>query len=1020
MTTLVLDNFHDGAPWSAIAPGSTQLHLNVEDSAGEHALRLDYELGANAFVIARRSLDLDLPEDYVFELFTRGVGAQPIIEFKLIDTALGNVWRLRDEQFTWTSGWRRWRITAREIGYAWGARRTRHLAHCDALEIAIVGGGSGTLWLRDLRLIDATYHDTPVVSASSALAHHGPALVLQDDDTTWLSGAGESQWLVLNFGRERAFSAVHLRLDNECVPQAFEVDIATQDGNWRCVHRTDHTPATRCTVLLPDTRAWSLRLRFKAGTHGCGLAHLALAPWYYAPTLADGVTSLALAAPTGQFPKPLCEQQSYWTVIAAAAGSGIALVNTEGLIEVDGGDFAIEAFVRIGTRLYTWADVTLTASLRDDYLPLPSVQWRCAAFELEITPAMIGAADSAQLDIAYRLTNRSTQAAALTLYLVVRPYLVTPAWQIWQGRGGLAALHHIAGDCQEVRINDTRSLHVSGAADAVGALTFAAGDVVELLRAGRLPSAQQVVDTDGLASAALAFECALQAGENRVIHCRVPARAKQQGACTDQLDAQAQASAEWRASLGPGPIELAASVRGPVLTMRTAAAHILANRDGPRLQPGPRRYTRAYLRDAVGMGTALARLGHVQPLKDLLDWYRAYQRDDGELPDCVDDNGPEWLPEFDAFGQYIHGVAEAQRLAPEAAFLTRQWPHVQRVLTRFEQLRAQRLTPAYRSGPLAACYGLLPESMSHEGYMAQPVHAYWDDFWALRGLHDAVWLAGQVNAAQEAQRLTALALAFERDLHNSLVLTMQNHGINFLPGAVELGDFDATATAVALTVADAGAGLPPAALAATFDRFLAIRAARASSNDWSNYSAYEVRIVGALIRLGRRDDALQLLEALLADCRPAAWRQWPEQSWREMDAPAFLGDLPHSWIGAEYIHALLSAFAFERRADASLVLAAGVAPTWLDDAVGVKVTALATHYGPLSYHLRRPSADVLEMHIEAGLRLPAGGLVLNPPLPGPLRSVTINGQSHHAFDDIQCRCHTLPAHVLLFCGEARR
>ena len=35
----------------------------------------------------------------------------------------------------------------------------------------------------------------------------------------------------------------------------------------------------------------------------------------------------------------------------------------------------------------------------------------------------------------------------------------------------------------------------------------------------------------------------------------------------------------------------------------------------------------------------------------------------------------------------------------------------------------------------------MPVSVSHEGYLAQPVHSYWDDFWALRGLRDAVDLA---------------------------------------------------------------------------------------------------------------------------------------------------------------------------------------------------------------------------------------------------------------------------------------
>ncbi len=58
-----------------------------------------------------------------------------------------------------------------------------------------------------------------------------------------------------------------------------------------------------------------------------------------------------------------------------------------------------------------------------------------------------------------------------------------------------------------------------------------------------------------------------------------------------------------------------------------------------------------------------------------------------------------------------------------------------------ETLRSQRLTPEYQTPEKRACYGLLPESMSHEGYMAHPVHAYWDDFWALRGFKDAAAMA---------------------------------------------------------------------------------------------------------------------------------------------------------------------------------------------------------------------------------------------------------------------------------------
>jgi hypothetical protein len=38
-----------------------------------------------------------------------------------------------------------------------------------------------------------------------------------------------------------------------------------------------------------------------------------------------------------------------------------------------------------------------------------------------------------------------------------------------------------------------------------------------------------------------------------------------------------------------------------------------------------------------------------------------------------------------------------------------------------------------------AFFGLLPESISHEGYAKRAVHSFWDDLFALRGLQDAAW-----------------------------------------------------------------------------------------------------------------------------------------------------------------------------------------------------------------------------------------------------------------------------------------
>ena len=90
MSDTLLDDFHDLGPWTAVAPGAAKLALSTFEDEHGRGLRLDYDLGGNGFVIARRALALALPEDYAFTLDTRGAGAQHIVEFKLIDERLAS------------------------------------------------------------------------------------------------------------------------------------------------------------------------------------------------------------------------------------------------------------------------------------------------------------------------------------------------------------------------------------------------------------------------------------------------------------------------------------------------------------------------------------------------------------------------------------------------------------------------------------------------------------------------------------------------------------------------------------------------------------------------------------------------------------------------------------------------------------------------------------------------------------------------------------------------------------------
>ncbi len=187
---------------------------------------------------------------------------------------------------------------------------------------------------------------------------------------------------------------------------------------------------------------------------------------------------------------------------------------------------------------------------------------------------------------------------------------------------------------------------------------------------------------------------------------------------------------------------------------------------------------------------------------------------------------------------------------------------------------------------------------------------------------------------------------------------MQAHNIDYLPGSAELGDFDATSTSIALSPVGEQQLLPPEALLATFERYWKDFAARRTDKGWDAYTPYEWRNLGTFIRLRWRDRGMELIDFLMNDRRPREWNQWAEVVGREPRKSRFVGDMPHGWVASDYGRSLLDMFAFERPADETLVLMAGVPKAWTEHE-GFAVKNLRTPFGPLSYSLRVEDKQVV-------------------------------------------------------------
>ena len=606
------------------------------------------------------------------------------------------------------------------------------------------------------------------------------------------------------------------------------------------------------------------------------------------------------------------------------------LIGEDGAIELGRGAPSVTPMLYTQGKLVTWADMRITQSLQEGYLPIPSVEWNDGDTALKVTAFAQGEPTHTQLVARYRLTNTAAVAREYVLALAVQPFQVNPPTQFLSTVGGFSPINSLDLGRAEVRIDGKARIFATQPADAVLATRFDAGIVGERLAGGYLktadawPSRDAASDAGGLASGALLYPMRLEPGESREIGWIAPLRGEYRPREKFDLDAaQSRVAASWRSKLDQVRFDVPPQAQELVDTLRTSTAHMLISRIGPRLQPGTRSYARSWIRDGAMISEGLLRMGRDEVVRDYVGFYAPYQFENGMVPCCVDDRGSDPVPENDSHGELIFNIAELYRYDGDKAFLRRMWPHVLGAYTYMEKLRLSERNEANRALD-PAFYGMMPASISHEGYSAKPMHSYWDNFWALRGYKDAVDVAQWLGKDEEAKRFAVARDQFREDLTHSLLAATASHGIDYLPGAAELGDFDATSTTIALAPGGEQGRLPQDLLENTFERYWReFQQRRDGKREWKDYTPYEWRNVAAFVRLGWRERAWEAVRFFFDDRAPQPWNQWAEVVSRTPRKPFFLGDLPHAWVGSDFVRSALDMFAYSREIDDSIVAGGG-------------------------------------------------------------------------------------------------
>lgn len=673
--------------------------------------------------------------------------------------------------------------------------------------------------------------------------------------------------------------------------------------------------------------------------------------------------ALAKESPAGYYPMWLRRLQEFWTVTGVPDSDNEGLLTETGTFEPYKDGFSLMPFFYDGKKLYTAEDCRVSQALADGYLPIPSAAWDHSDWSLEITAL---SARGSETSLRYIIRNTGKAALKGKLFIAVRPVQVNPVWQ----RGGFSPINKIECKPPVLSINGKDCLVSVTEGVSMGAADLSKGDAVDFMKKGGLPPSLTAASAEGTASAGLSFDVAAAPGEANTFIVQMPA-----GKLSDFDSDLSRQKGFWKDELNRVYIDIPET--RIVDVMRTNIAYILINKDGPWIKPGSRNYNHSWIRDGALTSAAILRMGINDEVKQWLDAVASKVTDNGYVPYIVfeggnpiglNDNGTGEGVEWDSQGEFVFAVRNYVDYSGDKGYLPSIYPKVVKALEFTRELRRRNMTEEFKKDPKKKpYYGVLPKSNSHEGYYPAQT-SYWDDFFAIRGFKDGIYLAELMKDAESAEWMRKELDDFRKCLYESIRLVVERDRLDYIPGCVEKGDFDATSTAISIVAAGELEYMPKELLKKTFDKYYAEFIKGMVPGKERTFTPYEVRSANAFFKMDQRDRGLTMLRYFLKDSvRPFGWNHMAEVVHAKVRAPSYIGDMPHTWVGSGYIDAVRTMFVYED--DGKLILGAGLAPEWFEK--GIEVRDMPTLYGKICYKIIK-KGDKIEYFLYGNAKPPKG------------------------------------------------
>jgi hypothetical protein len=826
--------------------------------------------------------------------------------------------------------------------------------------IRFVGHKRGTGWGYSLWEIDILGPQDRILAQANSSADGTSAQAVLDGkpDTFWQSvpRPGENTMLELTFPRKFGVGGLKINWSQQNSPPCKIEAFSQENSRWETVMNKKPCDSNTEDLFFTAVYTKKLRLVFDANSaQSVRIADIQIKDTSEAWTPVRHFEMLAQRLPDGLFPRWLRREQAFWTITGLTGSFNESLLDEYGSVESGLRNFSVTPVLLIDGKMFSAKNFELNQSLADNWAPIPTVKWQGKDIALNITANTI---EPDTTIVLYTLKNTGKNPRNISLLLAARPLQINPPWQF----GGYSTIKQAQWLNNEnaLILNETPAMSLYPKPSFLSLYsqkpTADSIDIIECLVDNRTDG-NSVSSPQGIVSAGARYDYHLAGGETKTILAVYPNADKANitvgnnyeeffnSQLSKSLKSWQQLTGDWDINIPDAKL---------VNIIRSNLAYLLINADGPATQPGSRNYNNSWIRDGSVSAAAMMRFGLKDFGRKYLQWFTGLVKDDGFVPFIVETktgNSAEFAGtwgEYDSFGEYSFLIRQVTEITDDNNIAKQCWPKLKAAIKYMENLRNQRLGEKYKGTEYE---GILPQSNSHEGYFPAK-HSYWDDFFALRGLTDAQVIALRLGYKEDAIWLAGL----EKDLRKSLLESMdrvrRRDNLKTLPACAELGDFDPTSISVGIMIADERDNLPADALKATYDRYVEDCRQRAAQplGKRSSYTPYEVRNIGALIRMGRSEDARILLDFFVQDgVRPAAWNHLAEVVHGDLRTPSYIGDMPHTWVGAELINAIRDMLVYEDRG--RLVLAAAIPDKWLDS--GVSVRNLQTLWGPISYNIKR-------------------------------------------------------------------